>query len=319
MNDHLARTRHPACRLGLGLAAIGRPAYITSGRVDDLGDPAQRTIELMSARAQELLDAAWAHGIRYLDVARSYGLAEEFLGTWLAAHPGRRPVLTIGSKWGYEYVGNWRVDATVHERKDHSVRMFDNQWPETTHALGARPDIYLIHSVTPQSPSLHDAALLDRLRALADTGTRVGISTSGTHQGEVIAEAMALADSPFRVVQATWNLFEQSAGEALHSAHAAGWLVVVKEVLANGRLVDPVTRAPVRALARADGQTTGGLAIGAALAQPWADIVLTGAVTSGQLVANIASRIPRVTGEQLAALAISPGEYWRARARLGWS
>ena len=316
MTEDAART----ARLGFGLAAIGRPAYITAGRAEDLGDPAHRSIEVMRARAHELLDVAWANGIRYVDAARSYGLAESFLGAWLAQHPDRRRTLTIGSKWGYEYVGNWRIDAAVHERKDHSLEMFETQWPQTVLALGGRPpDVYLIHSVTPDSPALHDAALLDRLRKLSDNGVRVGISTSGPEQRHVLADAMALPNSPFRAVQATWNLLEQSAADALRLAHAAGWLVVVKEVLANGRLTGAAGATPGHDLARADGQPLAAFAIGAALAQPWADIVLTGAVTPAQLLANVAARVPRVNPDELAALAIPPSTYWQARSKLTWS
>jgi aryl-alcohol dehydrogenase-like predicted oxidoreductase len=304
-----------AARLGLGLAAVGRPAYITAGRAEDLGEPADRTVDAMRARAHELLDTAWASGIRYIDVARSYGLAETFLGGWLARHPGRRSALTIGSKWGYEYVGNWHVDAAVHERKEHSVRMFQTQWADTVRALTTEPDIYLIHSVTADSPALRDPALIDRLRQLADTGMRVGISTSGVSQPGVIAEAMTLADSPFRVVQATWNLLEQSAADALHRAHTAGWLVVVKEVLANGRLTDFAAPGSVRDLAAAEAQTVDGFAIGAALAQSWADIVLTGAVTPRQILANLAARSAQSSVD---ALAVTPTAYWQARSELPW-
>ncbi len=119
----MTKTTPWAHRLGLGLAAVGRPAYITLGRDRDLA--AARSVEEMQARCHDLLDAAWDAGVRYVDVARSYGHAERFLGAWLAAHPGRREQLTVGSKWGYEYVGGWTLDADVHERKDHS-------WPSSS-------------------------------------------------------------------------------------------------------------------------------------------------------------------------------------------
>jgi len=67
-------------RLGLGLAAIGRPAYITSGRVVDLGHAEARTEADLRSRTHALLDAAWSAGVRYIDAARSYGRAEAFLG-----------------------------------------------------------------------------------------------------------------------------------------------------------------------------------------------------------------------------------------------
>ena len=143
----------------------------------------------MRDRAHAMLDAAWARGIRFIDAARSYGRAEEFLGSWLAAHPERRAALTIESKWGYAYVGDWRMDAEVHERKEHSLGMFERQWPETLAALGGAPDLYLVHSLTPDSPALADEALLDRLRELAASGVRVGVSTSGPHQADALDAA----------------------------------------------------------------------------------------------------------------------------------
>ena len=68
-------------RIGLGLAALGRPAYITSGREEDLPD---RSVTGMRTRTFSMLDAAYAAGVRYVDAARSYGRAEEFLAGWLA-------------------------------------------------------------------------------------------------------------------------------------------------------------------------------------------------------------------------------------------
>jgi len=46
-------------RFGLGLAALGRPAYITSGREGDLAD---RSVAGMRARTFSMLDAAYAAG-----------------------------------------------------------------------------------------------------------------------------------------------------------------------------------------------------------------------------------------------------------------
>src|SRR3954468_8802772 len=68
-------------RIGLGLAALGRPAYITPGRDADLPD---RSVAGLRERSFAVLDAAYAAGVRYFDAARSYGRAEEFLGGWLA-------------------------------------------------------------------------------------------------------------------------------------------------------------------------------------------------------------------------------------------
>jgi aryl-alcohol dehydrogenase-like predicted oxidoreductase len=297
-------------RLGLGLAALGRPVYITSGRTRDLGESAGRSVSDMRARTWQMLDAAWGAGIRYIDAARSYGLAEAFLGSWLAAHPERRDMLTISSKWGYEYVGKWRPDAEVHERKEHTRAMLARQWAETTTALGAAPDVYLIHSVTPESPVLGDRQILDELRRIADNGTRVGLSTSGPQQGKVIDEALALRTSPFTAVQSTWNLLEPSAEPALTRAHAAGWLTVVKEVFANGLLTtddDASGRS---------GATIARQALASAVAQPWADVILTGAVTPSQLEENLAAVDQPVQARLIAP--VEPEVYWSTRAALNW-
>jgi len=306
--------------LGLGLAAIGRPAYITTGRNADLDD--DRSVDAMRGRAHDLLDAAWARGIRFFDAARSYGRAEEFLGSWLAAHPERRAELTIESKWGYAYVGGWRMDAEVHERKEHSLGMLERQWPETLAALGGPPDVYLVHSLTPDSPALADDPLLDRLRELAASGVRIGVSTSGPGQGAALDAARALPDSPFSAVQATWNLLEPSAAPALARAHAAGWLVVVKEAVANGRLTPAGDEPRAAALADADGLALDAFAIGIARAQPWGDVVLSGAVTEQQLASNLASRAPvgaTTDAAELAALAEDPAAYWAARSARAWT
>ncbi|MGO3885788.1 MAG: aldo/keto reductase, partial [Mycetocola sp.] len=104
-------------RIALGLAAAGRPAYINLGH--DVDHARGLGVDDLRARAHHLLDSAWEQGIRDIDVARSYGLAEQFLGEWIAQNPERRCELMISSKWGYRYVGQWQVDAAVHERKDH--------------------------------------------------------------------------------------------------------------------------------------------------------------------------------------------------------
>src|SRR3954469_8107258 len=269
--------------IGLGLAALGRPGYINLGHDEDL--PPGRAVDALRTRTHELLEQAWQAGVRYFDAARSYGLAEQFLGEWLTRE--RRPELTIGSKWGYTYVADWRLDVATHEVKDHSVGTFERQWPETLEALGGPPDFYLVHSLTSDSPVLGDTALLDRLGRLADQGVRVGFSTSGPRQGETLRAALDLG-GPFSAVECTWNVLEPSAMLALEQAHAAGWFVTLKEVVANGRLTARAGDTAFNRLAAERGGRPDAPAIGAAAAQPWADVVLSGATTAEQLASNLA-------------------------------
>ena len=88
----------------------------------------------------------------------------------------------------------------------------------------------------------------------------------------------------------TWNLLEPSVGPAAAEAAAAGWAVLVKEVVANGRLTPAGgPPAPLTAMAAARGVTEDAIALAAALAQPWASVVLSGAVTRAQLEENLAA------------------------------
>ncbi|WP_067686556.1 aldo/keto reductase [Nocardia jejuensis] len=327
-SDNPESAAAPITRFGLGTAAVGRPGYITLGRELDL--PADRTAEAMRARTHALLDAAWAAGVRYFDTARSYGRAEEFVGQWLRARPEIADEVTIGSKWGYTYTADWRTSGvSAHEVKEHAVAVFDRQIRETREQLGSHLNVYLVHSVTPDSPALTDRALHERLAALAAEGVRVGLSTSGPAQAHTVRAALDLTvdGGPlFSAVQSTWNLLESSAGPALAEAHSAGWLVVVKEAMANGRLAGrnatgPGT-APLRAVAARLGATTDALALAAAAANPWADITLSGAATIAHLTSNLTAADLTLTPgirTELAPLTESPETFWRTRSELPWA
>ncbi len=304
--------------LGLGLAAIGRPAYITPGRDRDL--PADRSPAALAARASELLDAAAALGIGYVDAARSYGRAEEFLASWLR---GREQVPFVASKWGYRYTGDWRTDADQHEVKEHTAAAFERQHRETTELLGPWLRLYQVHSLTAESPLWDDEPLQRRMAKVRDAGTEIGFSTSGPQQAAVVRRGLELSVDGrplFSSVQSTWNLLETSAAGALAEAHAAGLRVVVKEAVANGRLTEHGQPAcsPLAAAAREHGVGVDALALGAALAQPWCDVVLSGAVTVAQLTSNAAAT--RVAGLDLGGLVEPqhPEDYWGARSRLPW-
>src|SRR5918999_3496966 len=176
---------------------------------------------------------------RYGDAARSYGRAEEFLATWLAARGLAPGEVTVGSKWGYRYTAGWRVRAEVHEVKDHSVGALREQLAESRRHLGAHLRVYQIHSATLESGVLDDARVLDALARLRDDGMLVGLSVSGPRQADTISRALAIERGGMRLfgcVQATWNVLEPSAGDALAQAHAAGGGVIVKEALGNGHL-----------------------------------------------------------------------------------
>lgn len=317
-------------RLGLGLAALGRPGYINLGHADDLGH--DRDITAMEAHCHQVLDEAWRLGVRYFDAARSYGRAEAFLASWLTARRLDPSQVTVGSKWGYTYTANWQVSAEKHEVKDHTLPVLRRQLAESRALLGARFGLYQIHSATLESGVLDDRGVLEDLAGLRASGLCIGLSLSGTSQAATLRKALAVRVAGYRVfdaVQATWNLLEPSAGPALQEAHADGLGVIVKEALANGRLIDrnraPAFAARRRLLEEEAGRlhtTIDALALAAVLAQPWVDVVLSGAATVAHLRANLTAldvRWDEQAAARLANLAEPPQDYWATRGELAWN
>ncbi|MFE5758670.1 aldo/keto reductase [Streptomyces massasporeus] len=317
----LANATTPTCHIGLGLAAVGRPGYINLGRDEDLG--ADRSAEALRTRTHELLDAAYAQGVRYFDAARSYGRSEEFLADWLQNRPGLDDIV-VGSKWGYTYTADWSTDAEKHEVKDHTLATYERQRAESDALLGDRLDLYQIHSVTPDSPALTDKELHAKLAEAAAQGLTVGFSTSGPAQADAIRAALAVTvdgEPLFRTVQSTYNALETSAAPALAEAHEAGLTVIVKEGMANGRLAGPHAPDVVKEIAEATGLGCDAVALAVILRQPWAGVVLSGAATTNQLASNLHAAVVDLDDDQLTRLATlveEPPVYWERRAQLPW-
>ncbi len=319
-------------QLGLGMAALGRPGYVTLTHATDLGgdlDPAA-----MEAHAHEVLDAALEAGVRYYDMARSYGKAEDFFASWLAKRGLEPGDVSVASKWGYTYTAGWSTRAEQHEVKDHSLATFNRQLGESLQRLDGYLSLYQIHSVTADSGTLGDGALIDAIARMKEKGISAGFSTSGPGQSVAIRQSLEIERDGRRVfdsVQATWNLLERGAESSLLEARQAGMRVVIKEVLANGRLTDANRNedsvlsariAEIRKIAAEAGTTIEMLGMAAALARPWASFVLSGAATVGQIKTSVVARdfaFSRDLDERLRALAIDSGEYWRARSGFAWN
>ena len=326
----LHSTNLPRFPLGLGLAALGRPGYINLGHADDLAH--NYAIAEMEAQAHAVLDAAWAAGVRYFDVARSYGRAEEFLGNWLRVLQIVPDNVSIGSKWGYIYTASWQVTAEQHEIKNHSLPVLQRQWQESQANLAPYLRLYQVHSATLESGVLTNGAVLSALQQLKSAGIAIGLSLSGANQALVLNQALDVrvdGERLFDCVQATWNLLEPSAGQALAAAHAAGVRVIVKEALANGRLTvrnhGPAFAEKLALLTQQATRlqtTVDALALAAVLTQPWADIVLSGAATVEHWQANLAAvrvQWDKNAAETLAVLAEPAEAYWSTRSKLTWN
>jgi aryl-alcohol dehydrogenase-like predicted oxidoreductase len=311
--------------IGIGLAGAGRPAYLGLGRDEDLGG--ERSVDFLQRRTHELLDVAYEAGVRYVDAARSYGLAERFLGSWLKDRARTPGDPSVGSKWGYTYVGDWSIDAGVHEVKDHSLAALRRQYAESRAELGQNLNLYQIHSATLETGVLTNRAVLNELARLKVRGVVIGLSVSGPGQSDSIRQSLeARIDGKrvFQTVQATWNLLERSAEAALAEANQAGYGVIVKESLANGRLTIRGDRADgvLGEIAHRHEVNVDAVAIAAVLANPWVHVVLSGAITADQLASNLEALSVNLSREELDALAAldEPSTtYWSHRQSSPWS
>ncbi len=315
--------------IGLGMAALGRPGYINLGHEDDIED---KSYEAMRQHAHQVLDEAYQLGIRYFDTAVSYGAGERFLGDWVFGRGFHARDLTVASKWGYTYTADWHVEADVHEIKEHSLDNLNRSFIWSCLHLGRPLCIYQIHSATFESGVLENTAVLNRLAEIKQDGRLIGLTVSGAQQAELIDRAMGITidgNALFGAVQATWNLLETSAGQALARAKDAGLAVIVKEVLANGRLTGRDQSADFSAKRRVLQQhadklqcSLDALSIAAAVNQPWSDVVLSGASNIEQLRSNMKAMDVAWQPDNANALYEineDSNVYWQTRSRLKWN
>eukprot|EP00741_Cyanophora_paradoxa_P008689 tig00001368_g8412.t1 len=321
-------------KLGIGLAALGRPGYINLGHSDDLRK--DYDVAAMQENTNRVLDVALAGGVKYYDAARSYGRAEEFLSNWLKSRSIDPSSIVAGSKWGYRYTADWQINAEAHEIKARlrGGQQFGLSWG----LLGDRGlALYQIHSATFESGVLTNQAVLDELAAIRErTGTLIGLSLSGPAQADVLRAALRCRSTSgarvFDSVQATFNLLERSVGPALQEAHDAGLLVIVKEGMANGRLTprnaDPAFASRLRALMGAAeelGTSFDSVALGYIAAQPFVDIVLSGAATPEHMASNLGAlqvdlgRLSEGARAALEAMVQPAAEYWGERSAMAWN
>ena len=265
----------------------------------------------------------------------SYGRAEEFLSNWIAQRSVDPNEIRIGSKWGYVYTADWAVQTppgVQHEVKQHEVDVLRKQYAMSQQFFGDHLNLYQIHSATLKSGVLENQPVLDCLAEMRTGGVEIGLSVSGVDQSTVIEKAIAIefdGERLFSSVQATWNLLERSADSALQTAHDAGMRVIVKEALANGRLTrrnHSDTFASERQVfndaadkLEADWDA---IAIAAAMNQPWATTVLSGAASVAHVKANAKARNIVWTSEleqEFKTIAQPPAVYWQQRSELAWN
>jgi aryl-alcohol dehydrogenase-like predicted oxidoreductase len=154
------------------------------------------------AEAFELMDTAWARGVRRFDTASSYGggSSERMIGAWLRARGPQG--LSLASKVFHPLNGD--DDAGLAPARIRRVV------GESLERLGVdRVDLYLIHEPDPATPL---ADTLDALGELVESGSVGAIGLSNV-DAPYLAEAVTLA--PIAVLQNEYSLLVRDAEDAL--------------------------------------------------------------------------------------------------------
>ncbi|MBT8221285.1 MAG: aldo/keto reductase [Bacteroidia bacterium] len=311
-------------KIGFGTAAIGRPQYI------NIRKEGSTDFELETFRqdGMKMLDEAYHLGIRYFDTAPGYGLAERLLIDWSKTHHD----IEIATKWGYTYVADFNTNARVHEVKEHSLAKLNEQWNQSKLLLPGLTT-YQIHSATFESGVLENDVVLNRMAAMkAEHRLRIGLTTTGANQLEVLKQALEVAvngELLFDAFQVTYNIFDQSIAAVASLFEDQDRRLIIKEALANGRTF-PNERYPQYAsayeqlqhLANAYQVGLDAIALRFCMDSIPAFKVLSGATIPQHLSDNLKAEhieLSQADIQILKELAISPEAYWSERKQLVWN
>ncbi len=314
-------------KIGLGLAALGRPDYInirSENQVD-------KSIDAFKTNTLNVLDESYNLGVRDFDVAPSYGLGEQFLLDWNDSRQHKD--VNLSTKFGYTYVANWELEFSgKHEIKEHSISKLNEQW-DVSKTLLPNLKIYQVHSATLDSGVLSNSDVLSRLYELKQQHhLKIGITSSGTEQLKIIEEAQKVDFDGvylFDSYQITFNIFEQSCFDILKHLLSNGKTVIIKEALANGRVFKninfPEYEPTYKYLEKLSDKYAVGIdaiAIRFIIDVLKPSIVLSGGSNTIQIEQNLKALNFQLDKEEviiLKSFAVSPQNYWEERSELKWN
>lgn len=313
-------------KLGLGTAALGRPQYINLRlRPKDNSD-----LEAFRAQSFSVLEQAYNLGVRYFDTAPGYGLAEALLLEWLQTKTDH--TINIATKWGYTYTANFDPNAKVHEVKAHTLAKLKEQWAFSKQLL-PHLKVYQIHSATFQTQVLENDPVLNYLFALKkEYGLKIGLTTTGVNQVEVIKKALGIridGHALFDVFQVTYNMLDQSLKTISNVLSAQNKSIVIKEALANGRIFRNKNYTHYSSLYTvlerlANKYNVGVDAISLRFCAQTIknSVVLSGASSKMQLQENLKLKHFELLEDELKDIArfkINAAAYWKERKALVWN
>ncbi|MFS4493484.1 aldo/keto reductase [Maribacter sp. 2308TA10-17] len=312
--------------IGLGTAAIGRPLYINVRQEN----PEAFSLPRFRESGLQVLEDAYGKGIRFFDTAPGYGIAEELLVAWLAKK--NDPTIRASTKWGYTYVADFNPNAMTHEVKEHSVDKLMQQW-EFSKMLLPYLKIYQIHSATLDTGVLNNQGILKLLHQIKkEHNIIIGLATTGSNQVEVINKALSIAienEKLFQSFQCTFNILDQSILALKNTLSNANVEFIIKEALANGRLIPNKLFNRYQKLYNFLMTLAVKYKVGVdAIALRYCidcfpnAIVLSGAKNCTHLSANLKAQqfsLNQAEIEQLRSMNIHSRDYWEERAQLSWN
>src|SRR5690554_4501497 len=307
-------------RIGLGLGAIGRPEYINIRDNTSI----DKSFSAFKKNALEMLDFAYKIGVRYFDIAASYGKGEDFLKKW--NNKTNHTDAVIGTKWGYTYVANWELGYSgKHEIKEHSLEKLKEQW-QASKSLLPNLKIYQIHSATFDSGVLDNVDVLNELHKLKKThNLKIGLTSSGSNQQEVIKKSLEIeieGKALFDSYQVTYNILEQAAFPILEKLVASKKIVIIKEALANGRVfLKDLQSETLNQLAQKYKVGIDAVALRFVIDTLNPTYVLSGASTIDQLKENYKAldfQLTKSEIEDLKMMKETSSTYWNERNKLSW-
>ena len=313
-------------KIGLGTAAIGRPHYINIRNTAT----AAFDLDTFKKKAFQVLNAAYKKGIRYYDTAPGYGIAEQIVSEWIKTKNDN--TIEVATKWGYVYKANFELNADIHELKDHTVDQLVKQW-EDSKILFPNLTTLQIHSATFESGVLENEAVLQKMATLkSKQNIRIGISVSGDNQVAILKRALEIKidNQPlFEVFQVTYNILDQSLLSILDLIKKKGNRLIIKEALANGRLL-PNASYPkyykmykyLEQLAKKYNVGVDAIALRFCVQTLDPFMVLSGASDAQQLKENVKANDFKLSSEDLDTLykcKVKTTKYWSERKQLQWN